>query len=98
MTRDHHHQFGELQFDPRDKGAGRLRQGLHVQHQNSDLARQQQVPDLVRRGHMPETASTTHGFPQRLQEHLVLREDDQFDDVAGGAEAQGVDGIFVIGG
>jgi hypothetical protein len=47
---------------------------------------------------MPKAPRTAHGLAQRLQEHLILGKNHQLDDVAGGTEAQGIDGILMIGG
>ena len=72
----------------RDETRGRLVERLHVEHQDPDAARDQQIADLVRGKHVPEPAGGSHPFAQGMQECLVGGQYDQLDDVAREAEAQ----------
>ena len=79
---DHDHEVGKLILDLRHEGAGGLGVRLDIEHQDADLPRQQQVADLVRRRHVPQTTGAADGIAQGLHEHLVVGEDHQLHDVA----------------
>jgi hypothetical protein len=92
---DDQHQVGKLTFDLRQDRAGCGLQGLGVEDQDADLAGEQQMTDLVLRGHVPETACSAHRLAQGLQEQVIRREDDQLHDVPRMAEPRRMAGALV---
>ena len=50
---DDHDEIRKLAFDLADKDSGCLMQGLHIQDQDADFARHQEIAYLVGRRHVP---------------------------------------------
>src|SRR5271165_2282070 len=96
VAREHDDEVGKLILDIGDDAARWVLQRLRIEHQNADLAGNQQIANLFGGGRMPKPPRAAERFTQGLQKRRIAREDDELDDIAREVEPESAASVRVV--